>query len=141
MDSIKRDVVEGIILNERNEILLQKKSADYPFIPGAKWMLFGGQIEQGESPKETFEREIKEELSCSLENIQLFKTKEYNIGDLINGRTHILKAVFKGEISKISLKEGFGFAFFSFSELDSLNILQESFETIKNFFLENKLIK
>lgn len=48
-----------IIKNNKNEILLQKKTLEYSVFSG-RWVLFGGQIEQNESPKGAIARKLVE---------------------------------------------------------------------------------
>ncbi|WBF65620.1 MAG: Nudix family hydrolase [Candidatus Kinetoplastibacterium crithidii] len=54
----------GIILNEHNEILLEQrpKNESYPFY----WGFPGGKVEKNESPNETLNRELKEELDIDI---------------------------------------------------------------------------
>ena len=104
-----------IITNNLNEILLQKRTADYRF--SKQWTLFGGSIEGYESPLETANRELKEELNLEMDLRFCNKFVLY-----VEPPEEVY--LFKGklnDLSKISLKEGNGFAFFSLDEIDSLN--------------------
>lgn len=108
-----KQVIAYIITNDLNEILLQKRTADYRF--SKQWTLFGGHIEKNEDPLETAKRELKEELDLDLRFCDKF------ISDLEPLEEVYL---FKGklnDLSKISLKEGNGFAFFALDEIDDLN--------------------
>lgn len=58
-----------IIVNENNQILLQKRGT-YPY----KWGLVGGITELGESLEETAIRETYEETGLILNELSLFKT-------------------------------------------------------------------
>ena len=49
--------VTGVILNDKNEVLL----VNHSYRDGDNWSLPGGDIKGGEHPKEGLEREIKEE--------------------------------------------------------------------------------
>lgn len=70
-------VVAAIIENENNEILCALRSPEMT-LPN-QWEFPGGKVEQGESLFEAIEREIKEELSCTVEAVHEFdkNTHEY----------------------------------------------------------------
>ena len=59
MDDVK--YTGGLILNSRNEILLQRKDIDYKKWPGF-WTTFGGKIEETDkTPLDALLREVREE--------------------------------------------------------------------------------
>ena len=73
-DRIGHDVVNFtgvnvLIINESNQILLQKRGT-YPF----KWGLIGGITELGESLEETAIRETKEETGLDIKDLSLLGT-------------------------------------------------------------------
>jgi ADP-ribose pyrophosphatase YjhB (NUDIX family) len=61
--------VNVLIINEENEILLQKRGT-FPF----KWGLIGGITELGEALEETAIRETKEETGLDIEDLRLLGT-------------------------------------------------------------------
>ena len=71
-------VVGAVIENENNEILCALRSPNMS-IPNM-WEFPGGKIEKDESLKEAIEREIQEELGCSIEFTDVFNdnTHEYD---------------------------------------------------------------
>lgn len=71
-------VVGAIIENEHKEILCALRSPKMS-IPN-NWEFPGGKIEENESLKQAIEREIKEELACDIEFIDVFNdnTHEYD---------------------------------------------------------------
>ncbi|KMT20778.1 (deoxy)nucleoside triphosphate pyrophosphohydrolase [Clostridium cylindrosporum] len=71
-------VVGAIIENENNEILCALRSPKMS-IPNS-WEFPGGKIEDKESLKQAIEREIKEELACDIEFLDIFNdnTHEYD---------------------------------------------------------------
>lgn len=71
-------VVGAIMENENNEILCALRSAKMT-LPN-KWEFPGGKIEEKETLKQAIEREIKEELNCNIEFIDVFNdnTHEYD---------------------------------------------------------------
>ncbi|MDU4860147.1 MAG: (deoxy)nucleoside triphosphate pyrophosphohydrolase [Terrisporobacter othiniensis] len=70
-------VVAAIIENENNEILCALRSPEMT-LPN-QWEFPGGKVEQGESLFEAIEREIHEELNCTVEAVDEFdeNTHEY----------------------------------------------------------------
>jgi len=70
-------VVAAIIENENNEILCALRSPEMT-LPN-QWEFPGGKVEQGESLFEAIEREIKEELNCTVKAVDEFdeNTHEY----------------------------------------------------------------
>lgn len=70
-------VVAAIIENENNEILCALRSPEMT-LPN-QWEFPGGKVEKGESLFEAIEREIKEELNCTVKAVDEFdeNTHEY----------------------------------------------------------------
>ena len=131
-----RDVVTAIILNKNNDILLQKKSLDYKIVSGGPWCFFGGEIEEGESPEKAIKREIKEEIGFNIKEFKLFKIINYEHKDKCKGKIYNYIVHFNEDLSNISIKEGVGFAFFNYSELDSLNLMDWNLKILKDYFLK-----
>ncbi|WP_278382168.1 (deoxy)nucleoside triphosphate pyrophosphohydrolase [Clostridium tyrobutyricum] len=97
-------VVGAIIENKDKEILCALRSTKMS-LPNV-WEFPGGKIEQGESFKQAIEREIKEELSCSVEFIDVFynNTCEYekSIVNLITVKCRLVSGTpTKSEHSKL----------------------------------------
>lgn len=68
-DVINLTGVNVLIINENNQVLLQKRGT-YPF----KWGLIGGITELGESLEETAIREAKEETGLDIKDLRLLGT-------------------------------------------------------------------
>lgn len=130
----ERNVVEGFILNQKGEILLQKKTLDYPLVPGGCWTFFGGQIENNEDPESALKREFGEEIGFDLDNFKLFKIDDYELKCGKFGKRHIYIIIFKGNLSDISLSEGAGFAFFDSSELNTIKLDSYCKKTLMEYF-------
>lgn len=70
------DIIKSglLVLNEESTKFLVTKKSD-PTVPF--WLMPGGKIESGESPKAALMREIREELSCEIEIMTLRYITEY----------------------------------------------------------------
>ena len=68
-DPINLTGVNVLIINEKNEVLLQRRGT-FPFT----WGLIGGITELGESLEETALREAKEESNLDIDNLILLGT-------------------------------------------------------------------
>ncbi|MDD7794451.1 (deoxy)nucleoside triphosphate pyrophosphohydrolase [Clostridium sp. 'White wine YQ'] len=70
-------VIGAIIENENNEILCALRSPKMS-LPN-HWEFPSGKLEKGEGYKEAVEREIKEQLNCSIEfiNVVKYNTQDY----------------------------------------------------------------
>lgn len=69
-------VALAIISNKSNEVLLQHRDHHAPTHPN-KWGLWGGRIEEGETPKAALVRELKEELDIEIHEDSLIPFRAY----------------------------------------------------------------
>ena len=58
----------GIIQNSQQKILIARRPLEKSF--GGLWEFPGGKIEEGESPEEALQRELREELNLEVEIIE-----------------------------------------------------------------------
>lgn len=121
--------VSIIFEGENNTFLLQlrdKKTNDYPEM----WGLFGGGIENNETPIQAVIREMKEELGIDLQkkNLELFLNFKNG-----NEEYYLFKTKFVWNIKDIELKEGKDMKFFSKEEILKLNNI---IPLVKKFFEE-----
>src|SRR5690242_457615 len=98
-------------------LFLQKRSKDSTFGPGVFGM-FGGGIEEGESPETALFREIQEELDYEPRNVSLFRQYQVSKYEL---------NVFLSEVdeyfeSEIQVLEGECGTFLSEAELNAANV-------------------
>ena len=107
-----REVVICMIENDQGEVLLQKKTMDYEKGPGV-WAFFGGETESKDLEKEIL-RELEEEVGFKLPVEFLFKMSGEFLLHVFQGKLN--------DLSKISLGEGAGFAFFAKDELEDLKL-------------------
>lgn len=74
-------VVGALIENDNKEILCALRSKNMSM--GSFWEFPGGKIEKGETPGDAIEREIKEELGCTVEYIEDFKDNTHEYENII----------------------------------------------------------
>ena len=111
---MKNIKVSAIIINQKGEILLQKREKN-PEIN--KWVLFGGSIEKGESEIEALEREMLEELEYKIKNPFFFKKYYYKD---VEQPIYIIKDDI--DINDLKLHEGSDMKFFSPTDLENIEI-------------------
>lgn len=118
----------GIIINNKGEILLQKKTMDYKGFPGM-WSLFGGEAESKNIEME-MERELEEEIGMRIPIKFLFNFVYENY------TFHIFLSEFN-DLDKISIGEGAGVAFFEKKEIEKLKIIPPCAQAIKTFLRDS----
>ena len=123
--------VSAILMNGDGRILLQHRD-DNPNIryPG-HWALFGGSIEDGESPYAAAGREILEETGYNVENLGLFREFVQN-----NKREFAFVGEIDAALAELSLNEGQGMDFVAPAELRKLLIRPDDKQTLKAYFGE-----
>jgi len=115
--TVKVDV-RGIVLNERNELLLAKEKID------GKWSIPGGWADIGYTPSEVVIKEIEEEtgLICSAQRVLAIFDKRMHPHP--PQPFYIYKLIFLCKLEHGELKHGFdmdGASFFSIDELPELS--------------------
>ena len=117
-----------IFLNDSGELLLYRRD-NKPGIPFPRhWDLFGGHIEEGETPEQALVREVKEELDYDLKDFSFFKKYICTSGDAYPNIKYIYTGRFNIPVDKITLLEGEEVRYFSREEVSHIefaNILKE----------------
>jgi 8-oxo-dGTP pyrophosphatase MutT (NUDIX family) len=139
MQDKSRNITEVIIYNDKNEVLMQKKTIDYPIYPGGIWCFFGGVIKDGEEPIDAAKREVKEETNLDIKDIELISVNDYLFNNKPS-KKYVYKAKFFGNISDIRVSEGAGFSFFNEKELSKYPIAYEDIVVVNNYF-KNEIFK
>jgi 8-oxo-dGTP diphosphatase len=121
--------VAAIILeNEQGEILLYLRD-DKPGLPfPGHWDLFGGHVEDEETPEEALVREVKEELGIELRDYRFFRKYECLTGDVHPNTKFVYTGRITQSAGELTLNEGQRLQFFSKSEIPNLrfaNILKD----------------
>lgn len=75
-----RRTVSCWIMNEKGEVLLQKRTANKRRNPN-KWAKTGGQVDSGETPEQAIYREVKEELGIEIPKEQIIVLDIYKSND------------------------------------------------------------
>lgn len=136
------------VINEKGELLLQKRSASKKQAPN-KWALCAGHIDAGETPENSIVREIEEEIGLKvtiddLEPIGVIK-KEMNLG---NGQynnnfqyMYILKTNKKIEEYKIQYEELSELKYITLAELKMILETKDSDYTFSEHIYMQDIIK
>lgn len=115
--------VSGVIIkNKEGEYLLQLRSKDAPTASN-QWGIFGGHMEEKESPLETAQRELKEELNLNITQNRFTFLETIIFEDDEEGviEQHLFSLFLEPE-EKIKLGEGSGYGFFTRKAIEQLNL-------------------
>lgn len=117
-----------IFENDSGELLLylRDNKPDIPFPD--HWDLFGGHIEEGETPEQALVREVKEELGIELKNYKFFRIYECLTGDAYPNIKYIYSGKINIPLEEITLFEGVRPAWFKKDEISQIkfaNILRQ----------------
>jgi 8-oxo-dGTP diphosphatase len=95
-----------IFENDKGELLFYLRD-NKPGIPFPQhWDLFGGHIEDGETPEEALIREVKEELNYDLKDFKFFREYKCLKGDAYPNIKYIFSGKFNMPVEEITLLEG-----------------------------------
>jgi len=128
-----KKVALAIIQNSQGKILLQHKDKDAPNNPNT-WCLFGGGIENDETPTEAIIRELDEELLLKVTEPKL-------LIHAIDKKSQIERYIFKVNIDtkietlKVNLQEGDDVSYFSIRDMSKLKINRAHFDIITSLNL------
>lgn len=108
----------AIIFNDEMKVLLLKRSPEEEYWMPNKWALVGGGIEEGETPIDATQREIKEETQLDIEK---FKEK-FVIQRSPDSVEHIFIAKYEGDSDDVILnEEHVDYGWYSIDEIKELD--------------------
>ena len=126
-----RKAAKIILVNPENKILLQLRDNKPTIIYPDYWATIGGEMEDGETPLQGLKREIKEEISSEVSDIEF-------VGDFSDEEVGFRLFLFKGKVNDkiedIKFTEGQKLGFFSIQEIEGLKM----YPLTKNFILKNR---
>ncbi len=127
-----------ILINNREEVLLQLRDSNPNISCPNQWTLPGGVVESPETPEQAAHRELAEEtgLHLSLFHWKVYKRKLED--RLFSIEQHIFIGETHKEIKKMVLGEGQALKYFSRDELPELPIAFEFDKLLDEFFDQNK---
>jgi len=101
-----KQIAQIILENDNGEFLFYLRDGK-PGIPFPHhWDLFGGHVEEGETPEEALIREVKEELNYDLKEYKFFKEYTCLEGDTYPNIKYIYSGKINLQIEEITLLEG-----------------------------------
>jgi 8-oxo-dGTP diphosphatase len=116
-----------IFENDKGEFLLYLRDGK-PGIPFPyHWDLFGGHIEEGETPEQALVREVKEELDYDLKKFKFFKEYLCIEGDAYPNIKYIYSGKINLPVEEMTLLEGEYLQYFSKEDIPDVkfaNILK-----------------
>ena len=110
---MREEVAVGLITAPDGRLLLQLRH-DRPGVPAAgMWGLFGGHVEPGERPQDTFLREVDEELGWRPKRFEPYVTRDVDGDGWRNVRSHVFAAQLDVPRDALRLGEGQRLALFA----------------------------
>ncbi|CAM4170868.1 NUDIX hydrolase [Zobellia nedashkovskayae] len=131
--------VRGLVLNEKNQILMAKESID------GKWTIPGGWAEVGYPPSTCVTKEIEEETGLNTTVVRLLAVYDKQFHPHPPQPFYIYKLCFLCQLAGGELNHGFdmqGAAFFDIDDLPELStdrILESQIKQLYTMAVENKM--
>lgn len=127
----------GFLYNPRSQaVLLHKRDSNTKFNPDT-WAFFGGLNEIGETPVDTFLREMLEEIGIKFSSKEVITLYNYFNEEF---QTHRYAFYIKSEkdISDFTLGEGMDLGWVNLSQLSDYELSSKTSRDLK-FFIETKI--
>lgn len=121
--------VSAILINAKGQVLLQQRDDNPAIRYPSHWSLFGGTIEDGESPETAVAREVKEEIDFDMRNFGLFREFVQN-----NKQEFAFAGELSATLDELTLSEGQGMDLFYPSQLKDLQIRPDDKDTLEQYF-------
>jgi 8-oxo-dGTP pyrophosphatase MutT (NUDIX family) len=121
---------------KNNSVLLHKRDSNTKFNPNS-WAFFGGTQENDESPKETFMREMEEELSIEILEDQVIPLCDY-LNEELNTYRYIFYVESNIRKDEMKLGEGSDFEWVPLEKVFSYDLTEKTGKDLKLFLQKNK---
>lgn len=130
--------VANAVLTCRGKVALQRRDGGTPVYPHF-WGLFGGTVEEGETPGESMVREVREELGISLPAVSplgVCLERPCRLNEWKAIKVHVFAAEVAGLWSKRRLSEGTGCALFDWPSVRRMKgrVTPVAFKILENHF-------
>lgn len=133
----ERHVASIMLVNRRGHVLLQQRDDRPDLAYAGRWTLFGGQVEDGESPEQCIQREMREELELDV-------TSEYWTTVECPARTtaetivynHLYVGQMTRPIEELTLYEGAAMAYFDREHASRVDLAFMQSRLLMRFFDE-----
>lgn len=137
MPERERHVVSAILWVDDGRVLLQQRDTKPDLSYSGCWTLFGGQVEDGETPDEAIRRELIEELELDDQPLALWES--YNCpARTTPGVVTTTNHVFAGRLSRpyesLTLHEGQAMALMSREEAARLDLAFAQSPVLERYF-------
>ena len=122
--------VSIVIFYDKDKVLIQdrRKISKY----GEEYGFFGGGIEEGETPEQALKREIKEELSITIDNFKLFKHYNTIIKEVDMEIEYFIYTSKIPDLNSLDVKEG-KMVMFDLNKTLKLKMISEDSKILKEF--------
>lgn len=133
-----KEIAAIILENNAGEILLMLRD-NKPEIPFPDhWDIFGGHVEEGETPEQALVREVKEELDIDLIEYKFFRKYECLTGDANENTKYIYYGKIDIPIEKVTLYEGQRAEYFRKEEIASIRFANIIKSIVTDYITERK---
>lgn len=133
----ERHVASVMLINRRGHVLLQQRDDRPDLAYAGYWTLFGGQVEDGETPEECIRREIREELDLDLA-VEYWTTVECPART--TAETVVYNHLYIGQmarpIEELTLYEGAAMAYFDHDHASRVDLAFMQSPLLMRFFNE-----
>lgn len=139
---VLREVVGAILVNDRDEVLLQQRDDKTTLRYAGYWTLFGGAVEAGESPDEAICRELWEELELEL---PLTFWKRYpcparTLPDRLTTINHVYIGRMTRDLNELQLLEGQAVGYYTQEQSAKLTLAFMQSPVLASFWAEREQI-
>ena len=126
-------VAVGIIINNRNEILLCQRKQNLPY--PLKWEFPGGKVNDGETTEECLRRELNEELGIEARIGRLYHHQHYIYPD--SGTFDVFYYIIDSYSGDLVNKIFESYGWVTITKLLNYDILEGNKEVIEKLILDN----